>query len=115
MKIAAFYSVGLPRAQRRIAHPRYPSVTADIATDRRHTVPESPDDRGLGNQHGRAQNGISFGACMNFPVTLATKSDQVLLGIRTLTAPESVVMNFDCGKRAASLAAPAIALQYLLA
>jgi hypothetical protein len=46
---------------------------------------------------------------MNFP-TLATESDQVVLGIRSVMAPESPVMNFDCGKRAAGLAAPAVAL-----
>jgi len=58
---------------------------------------------------------ISFGALMNFPMALATESDQVVLGIRALMAPESPVMNFDCRKRAAGLAAPTIALQYLLA
>jgi len=31
-------------------------------------------------------------------------------GILALMAPESLVMNFNCGKRAAGLAAPAIAL-----
>ena len=50
---------------------------------------------------------------MNLPMTLATESDQVVLGIRTLMAPESLVMNFDCGERAAGLAAPTIALQNL--
>ena len=53
---------------------------------------------------------ISFCVFMNFPVTLATESDQVALGIRALIAPELPVMNFDCGKRAAGLAAPAVAL-----
>jgi len=52
---------------------------------------------------------------MNFPMTLATKSDQVVLGIRALMAPESLVMNFKCGERAAGLAPPAIALQYRFA
>ena len=47
---------------------------------------------------------------MNFPVTLATESDQVAFGILALMAPESPVMNFDCGKRAAGLAAPTVAL-----
>ena len=36
---------------------------------------------------------ISFGALMNFPVTLAAESDQVVLGILALMAPESLVMN----------------------
>jgi len=58
---------------------------------------------------------ISFGAFMNFPMTLATEGDQVALGIRALMAPESLVMDFDCGERAAGLAAPTIALQYLFA
>jgi len=58
---------------------------------------------------------ISFGALMNFPVTLATQSDQVVRGILALMAPESLMMNFDCGKRAAGLAAPPVALQYLFA
>jgi hypothetical protein len=40
---------------------------------------------------------ISFGTLMNFPVTLATESDQVARGIGALMAPESPVMNFDCG------------------
>jgi hypothetical protein len=58
---------------------------------------------------------ISFGALMNFPVTLAAESDQVVLGILALMAPESLVMNFDCGERAAGLAAPTVALQDLFA
>ena len=58
---------------------------------------------------------ILFGAFMNFPITFATESDQVALGIRPLMAPESPVMNFDCGERAAGLAAPTVALQYLFA
>jgi len=53
---------------------------------------------------------LQSGAFMNFPVTLATKSDQVALVIRALMALESPVMNFDCGERAAGLAAPPIAL-----
>jgi hypothetical protein len=53
---------------------------------------------------------ISFGVFMNFPVTLATESDQVVLGILALMAPESLVMNFDCGERAAGLAPPTVAL-----
>jgi len=53
---------------------------------------------------------ISFGAFMNFPMTLAAESDRVALGIRALMAPESPVMNFDCGERAAGLAAPPVAL-----
>jgi hypothetical protein len=52
---------------------------------------------------------------MNYPATLATESDQVALGIHALMAPESPVMNFDCGKRTAGLAAPTIAVQYLFA
>ena len=47
---------------------------------------------------------------MNFPVTLAAESDQVVLGMRALMAPESPVMNFDRGKRAAGLAPPTVAL-----
>jgi len=47
---------------------------------------------------------------MNSPVTLATENDQVALGIRALMAPESLVMNFYCGERAAGLAAPTVAL-----
>jgi hypothetical protein len=47
---------------------------------------------------------------MNFPVALAAESDQVALGVRALTAPESLVMNFDCRERAAGLAAPTVAL-----
>jgi len=43
---------------------------------------------------------------MNFPVTLATKSDQVALVIRALMALESPVMNLDCGERAGSHSAP---------
>jgi hypothetical protein len=43
-------------------------------------------------------------------VTFATESYQVVLGIRYLMASESLVMNFDGGKRAGGLAAPAIAL-----
>jgi len=58
---------------------------------------------------------ISFGAFMNFPVTLATESDQVAPGIRALMVFESHVMNLNCGERAAGLAAPTIALQYLFA
>jgi len=53
---------------------------------------------------------ISFATFMNFPVTLATQSDQVVFGIRALMAPESPVMNFDCGKRAAGLAPPPVPL-----
>jgi len=52
----------------------------------------------------------SFGAFMNFSVTLAAESDQVALVIRALMAPELLVMNFDCGKRATRLAAPAVTL-----
>jgi len=47
---------------------------------------------------------------MNFPVTLATQSDQVVRDILALMAPESLMMNFNCGKRAAGLAPPAVAL-----
>jgi len=43
-------------------------------------------------------------------MTPPTKSDQVAFGILALMAPESLVMNLDGGKRAAGLAAPAIAL-----
>jgi len=50
------------------------------------------------------------GGFMNFPVTLATERDQVVLGILALMAPESLVMNFDCGERAAVLAPPTVAL-----
>jgi len=53
---------------------------------------------------------ISFRVFMNFPMALAAESDQVVLGILALLAPESLVMNFDCGERAARLAAPTIAL-----
>jgi len=52
---------------------------------------------------------------MNFPMTLATESDQVALDIRALTAPESPMMNLDGGERAAGLAPPTVALQYLFA
>jgi hypothetical protein len=52
---------------------------------------------------------------MNCPVTITAKSDQVVLGILALMAPESQVMNFDCGERAAGLASPAVSLQDLLA
>ena len=48
-------------------------------------------------------------------MTLAAESNQVVLGIVALMAPESLEMNFDCGKRAAGLAAPTVALQYLFA
>jgi hypothetical protein len=40
---------------------------------------------------------------MNFPMTLATESDQVALGIRALMAPESPMMNLDGGERLAWL------------
>jgi hypothetical protein len=46
---------------------------------------------------------------MDFPMTLATESDQVAFGILALMASESLVMNFDCGERAAGLAAPTVA------
>ena len=46
---------------------------------------------------------------MNFPVALAAESDQVVLGILALMIPESHVMNFNFGARAAGLAAPPIA------
>jgi hypothetical protein len=52
---------------------------------------------------------------MNVPVTLAAESDQVALGIRALMAPKSLVMNFNCGQRAAGLAPPTVALQDLFA
>ena len=52
----------------------------------------------------------SFGVLMNFPMTLSTEGDQVVLGTRTLLASEPLVMDFDAGKRAAGLAAPAVAL-----
>ena len=58
---------------------------------------------------------VSFSVFMNFPVTFAAKRDQVALGILALTAPESLVMDFNRGKRAAGLAAPTVALQYLFA
>jgi hypothetical protein len=58
---------------------------------------------------------ISWGAFMNFPVTRATESDQVALVIRAPMAPKSLVMNFDCGQRAAGLAPPTVALQDLFA
>jgi hypothetical protein len=47
---------------------------------------------------------------MNFPVTVATERDQIALVIRALMTPESSVMNFDCGERAAGLAPPTVAL-----
>jgi hypothetical protein len=53
---------------------------------------------------------ISFCGLMNFPMTLATESDQVVLDIRTLSAFEMLMMDFDAGKRTAELAAPAVAL-----
>jgi len=57
---------------------------------------------------------ISLGALMNFPVSVATKSDQVALGILSLMASESSVMNFDRGERAAGLAAPTVPFEDLL-
>jgi len=51
---------------------------------------------------------------MNFPVTVATKSDQVALGILALIASESSVMNFDRAERAAGLAAPTVPFEDLL-
>jgi hypothetical protein len=70
----------------------------------------------LASPSSREDTGLHFiGAFMNFPMTLATKRDQVVLGIRALMAPESLVMNFDCGERAAGLAAPTIVVRLELA
>ena len=53
---------------------------------------------------------ISFEGFMNFSMTPATEGEQVMHGIRTLLASESLVMDFDAGKRAAELTVPAVVL-----
>ncbi len=52
---------------------------------------------------------------MGIPVTAGAKGDEVWLGIVAQTAAQVEVMNLEFGRMPTALAAPAIALQYLLA
>ena len=52
---------------------------------------------------------------MDAPVTPNTESDEVFFQVRTGVAAELLMVHFEIHHRAAGLAAPAIAPEYLLA